>query len=71
MPVSVRNNVITLEQAAPHRPLPQFAAGLSPDAHRAGPAAHRRTVLGLPSRAPLFSPGDTIAATSHDRLDAA
>ena len=71
MPVSVRNNVITLEQAAPYRTLPQFAAGLSPDAHSAEPAAHRRTMLGLPPRAPLFSPGDTIAATSHDHLDAA
>ena len=71
MPVSVRNNVITLEQVAPYRALPQFAAGLSPDAHRTEPAAHHRTVLGLPPRAPLFSPGDTIAASKHDHLDAA
>jgi hypothetical protein len=69
MPVSTRNNVITLEQASPYRPLPQFA-GLSQDPRRAEPA-HRRTLLGLPPRAPLFSPGDTIAAASHDHLDAA
>ena len=71
MPVNVRNNVSTLEQAAPYRALPQFAAGLSTDARRAEPAARRRTLLGLPPRAPLFSPGDTITATSHDHLDAA
>jgi hypothetical protein len=70
MPVSTRNNVITLEQAAPYRALPEFAAGLSQDPRRAEPA-HRRTLLGLPPRAPLFSPGDTIAAASHDHLDAA
>jgi len=70
MRVSTRSNVITLEQAAPYRALPQFAAGLSPDARRAEPA-HRRTLLGLPPRVPVFSPGATIAATSPDHLDAA
>ena len=71
MPVNARNNVSTLEQAAPYRALPQFAAGLSPDTRRAEPASRRRTLLGLPPRVPLFSLGDTIDATSHDHLDAA
>jgi hypothetical protein len=69
MPENARHNLISLEEAAPYRTLSQFVPGPStPDSMARTP---RRTLLGLPARSPLFSPGDSIAKRSHDQLDAA
>jgi hypothetical protein len=62
---------VRLEEAAPYRSLPRFAETPSSNTHRVEHGTHRRTLLGLPARTPVFSQGDKIAIGSSNRQDAA